>query len=118
MPKTMKKLVLWICVILLLVLAVNKNPTKLDFIKHIRDEDINIKFPMVKGENQEYSTILNFRIFTVYKFTKTEHIDYVSADKNQVYIDSYNGRFKEFSGVYLGLFNNFIKVKSKTNIER
>lgn len=114
----MKKLILWICAILLLVLAANKNPTKLEFIKHISNEDINLKFPMIKGETQEYTRILNFRIFSIYNFTKTQHIDHISQDTNQIYIETYNGHFKEFSGVYLGLFNNFIKLKSKTTIGR
>lgn len=114
----MKKVIIWICVILILVLAVKMNPTKLDFIKHIRNVDQNLKFPMIKGETQEYTTVLNFRIFSIYKFTKTEHIDSASQDTNKIIIDTYKGRFNDFSGVYLGVFNGFLKVKSKTTSDR
>ena len=114
----MKKLFSWICVILLFVLAINMNPNKLDFIKHIRKVDQNLKFPMIKGETQEYATVLNCRIFSIYKFTKTEHTDAVSQDTNQIIIDTYKGRFKDFTGVYLGVFNNFLKIKSKSTTER
>jgi len=114
----MRKLISWICIILFLVLAVKMNPTKLDFIKHIRDNDQNLKFPMIKGETQEFTSILNFRIFSIYKFTKTEHMDFVNHDTNQVFIETYNGAYKEFAGVYLGLFKSFVELKSKTTVDK
>ena len=109
-----KRILIWLAAIVFLVVCINLNPTKLDFIKHIRNKDLNIKFPMVKNETQDYTTIIDFRIFTIYKFTKTEHSDIIIAqDTNQVYMNDYNGTFNKTSNIYLGILKTFIKLKSK-----